>query len=297
MTASRSLSRGPAIAGPAGLGRQTSIGIARAVAASLGGVLACVGGILVVRRLFGGFAVTPGPVAAWGVAAAGGLLLVATDLAARLGEDSWPRWLARGGFVLAALAMTPVGDGLSPGPRAAAAAAVATALLTALPGLPLRQGWPEGSGWRAAGVWRWRAAKRPPGNPMKTLPPGPASGLAAPEPRQPGAGRAVAWQEPAAAGLRQRLERFETAGGEDCLRGQVMLPIAAGSRVGHAHVGFCPPFTSTPAVEVASECDVVEVAVSAAEVLPWGVRVECRLSEPAEEPLAIAVDLVARNPA
>jgi len=33
--------------------------------------------------------------------------------------------------------------------------------------------------------------------------------------------------------------------------------------------------------------------VTAAEVLPWGVRIECRLSEPAEEPLEIPVDLLA----
>ena len=35
--------------------------------------------------------------------------------------------------------------------------------------------------------------------------------------------------------------------------------------------------------------------VTAAEVLPWGVRIECRLSEPAEEPLEIPVDLVAKS--
>jgi hypothetical protein len=39
------------------------------------------------------------------------------------------------------------------------------------------------------------------------------------------------------------------------------------------------------------------VVVSAAEVLPWGVRVECRLAEPAEEPVEIPVDLVAEAPA
>jgi hypothetical protein len=36
--------------------------------------------------------------------------------------------------------------------------------------------------------------------------------------------------------------------------------------------------------------------VTAAEVLPWGVRVECRLAEPAEEPLEIPVDVLAKAP-
>ncbi len=98
---------------------------------------------------------------------------------------------------------------------------------------------------------------------------------------------------PLAEGFRQRLERYQTPAGDDCLHGQVMLEVAVGSRTGHAHVGFCPPFSGTPTVEVATECDFVEAAVSAAEILPWGVRVECRLSEPAEEPLEIPVDLKA----
>jgi hypothetical protein len=90
---------------------------------------------------------------------------------------------------------------------------------------------------------------------------------------------------------RQRLERYETAAGEECVRGQVMLSIAAGSRTGHAHVGFCPAFATLPTVEVTTDCDFVEAEVTAAEILPWGVRAECRLSEPAEEPLEIPVTI------
>ena len=94
-----------------------------------------------------------------------------------------------------------------------------------------------------------------------------------------------------AAGFRQRLERFETPAGDDCLRGQLLLAVPAGSRTGHAHVGFCPPFTGTPLVDASTDCDFVEAEVTAAEILPWGVRIECRLSEPAEEPLEIPVDI------
>jgi hypothetical protein len=62
-------------------------------------------------------------------------------------------------------------------------------------------------------------------------------------------------------------------------------------------MGFCPPFASLPAVEVTTNYDGVEAVVSAAEVLPWGIRIECRLDEPAEEAIEIPVDVVAHFPA
>jgi len=75
----------------------------------------------------------------------------------------------------------------------------------------------------------------------------------------------------------------------------VRLSIPAGGKATHAHVGVCPAFAATPLVQVSTEYDGVEAVVTAAEVLPWGVRIECRLSEPAEEPLEIPVDLVAKS--
>jgi hypothetical protein len=49
-------------------------------------------------------------------------------------------------------------------------------------------------------------------------------------------------------------------------------------------------------VDVTTEYDGVEAVVSAAEILPWGVRIECRLDEPAEEAFEIPVDLFASAP-
>ena len=42
---------------------------------------------------------------------------------------------------------------------------------------------------------------------------------------------------------------------------------------------------------------IIAKVITAAEVVPWGVRVECRLDEPAEETLEIPVAVVARSPA
>jgi hypothetical protein len=97
--------------------------------------------------------------------------------------------------------------------------------------------------------------------------------------------------------LRQRFSRYDLPTGGDCVRGRINLAVAAGARAAHGHVGFCPAFSQTPTVEVTTDYDGVEATVSAAEVLPWGVRVECRLAEPAEEPLEIPVDLLVQGPA
>lgn len=96
--------------------------------------------------------------------------------------------------------------------------------------------------------------------------------------------------------LVQRFERYDSAGA-DCLRGRIAVAVPQGARTAHGHVGFCPPFAQTPAVEVTTEYDGVEAVVSAAEILPWGVRIECRLDEPAEEAFEIPIDLFASSPA
>lgn len=98
--------------------------------------------------------------------------------------------------------------------------------------------------------------------------------------------------------LVQRIERYErqTSDGSvaEAAAGRVVVRFAEGSRSAVAHVGFCPPFAATPRITVSNACDGVEVDVTAAEVLPWGVRIECRLEEPSEEPLDVDVEIVAK---
>ena len=93
----------------------------------------------------------------------------------------------------------------------------------------------------------------------------------------------------------QRFERYELDG-IDCLRGTLTLTVPQGARSAHGHVGFCPSFRHVPAVEATTAYDGVEAVITAAEVVPWGVRIECRLDEPADEPVEIPVDIVARSP-
>lgn len=96
--------------------------------------------------------------------------------------------------------------------------------------------------------------------------------------------------------LLQHQQRFNRADGSDCLRGRLFLAVPKGVRTASGHVGFCPPFATIPAVDVTTAYDEVEAIVAAAEVLPWGTRVECRLDEPADEPFEIPIDIVATSP-
>lgn len=96
--------------------------------------------------------------------------------------------------------------------------------------------------------------------------------------------------------LRQRFTRVEQPDGSDAVAGTLVVAIAAGAKTGYGHVGFCPSFPVLPHVEVTTRYDGVEATVGAAEILPWGLRVECRLADPAEEPLEIPVTIVARAP-
>ena len=124
-----------------------------------------------------------------------------------------------------------------------------------------------------------------------------AADRAAVPPPWPDAGprpEAPPWPE---ARLVQRIERYERQAPDgsvvEAAIGRVVVRFAEGSRSAVAHVGFCPPFAATPRVAASNACDGVEVDVAAAEVLPWGVRIECRLEEPSEEPLNVDVEIVA----
>ena len=94
--------------------------------------------------------------------------------------------------------------------------------------------------------------------------------------------------------VRQRLIRRDAADGRESIAGELRISVPVGARLASGHVGFCPSFRHLPAVEVATDYDGVEAVVTVGELLPWGVRIDCRLAEPAEEPLEIPVSFVAR---
>ncbi len=237
-------------------------------AAVIGTVAVACGVVLAVRRLSGGFEVTDSA-AAWLVAAAGITLVAIADQSCRHVGGVLGSVAARCGLVLGvvAVALPPSrGDWAS---MLAVLAAIAVAVVRMPIAAPPRAS-KTAPARRIPPTHRSRPLRRRDGHVRR-------------EEEEPGR-------------LLQRLERFESPTGADCLRGRLNLALPAGSRAAHAHVGFCPSFAETPSVRVTTEYDGVEAVVTAAEVLPWGVRVECRLTEPAEEPLEIPIDVFVQAP-
>ena len=106
------------------------------------------------------------------------------------------------------------------------------------------------------------------------------------------------FRPPALAGqLIQWQERYLLADGREQLRGQLVLTLAAESRLTTGHIGFCPALPLIPDVIVTTDYDALEVVVDAAEVLPWGIRVECRVEDPADESVIIPVNIQISLPA
>ena len=265
----------------------------RSASALAAAAAATSGLVLAARRLSGGFSVAePGLV--WITLGGGLVLLGITDAGRRAGRRDGAHFAssiaARIGLVIgvAAVALPPrAGDWVS---------IVALAMAAAVGVLPTPRG-------RRVDDDRRR---RPGPEPRITVPrssvpasqgaPLPSGRDEQPPVAPPPLASPALDLSPAPPGrLQQRLERYETVEGVDCVSGHVRLSIPAGGKATHAHVGFCPAFAATPIVQVSTEYDGVEAVVTAAEVLPWGVRIECRLSEPAEEPLEIPVDLVAKS--
>jgi hypothetical protein len=254
--------------------------------------------VLAARRLAGGFtAAEPGLV--WITLGGGLVLLGITDAGRRAGTHLASSIAARIGLMIgvAAVALPPKsGDWVS---------VLALALAAAVGVLPpprMRSG-VEGGRRRPPAA---EPQINPRGNPgLKGQPSRVPTDHGTPSPTRREEQPPVAPPSPASHApdgspeppgrLQQRLERYESVEGTDCISGHVRLSIPAGGKATHAHVGFCPAFAATPLVQVSTEYDGVEAVVTAAEVLPWGVRIECRLSEPAEEPLEIPVDLVAKS--
>ena len=253
-------------------------GILAAAAAGTAIAVAVSGLMLLGRRLGGGFSAPPAAALGWFVAAAGIVLVATVDAAASLGGWRWAGRFVRLGLVSAAVAVVPAAGVMTWPERLAGLAALLVATVAVLTPRP-----------------RQRPASLSPAIPPPSeQPPAHPSFPASAGRLTPAFDLTTAMVPPPTTGFRQRLERIETAS-EDCIRGRVILAVATGSRTGHAHVGFCPSFAALPTVEVQSDYDGVEAELSVAEVLPWGLRLECRLAEPADEPLEIPVDFQARH--
>lgn len=245
-------------------------GAVDAMALLAGLLLTFCGAVLAARRLAGAMTTPPGPAAIIAASTAAVALLLVADRGSRRGPARLAGRLARFGLLATVAAMAlPLRIAAPAATITAVAALVVAGLIVGLGAMP--------------------SAARVLGRGIPFGRPGPPPRPVTAETMQPTARLPEAWD----AGMQQRFERRALTDGGERVHGRVLVTVAAGSRLGVAHVGFCPPLPTTPVVEATTEYDGVEAVVSAAEVLPWGVRVECRLDEPAEELIEIPVDMVA----
>lgn len=266
--------------------------------------------ILCGRRLAGGLAGGGRPGALVLTTLVGFALVVAADAAVRLGRRraawGWQPLAARLSLTLAAAALVP------PFPWqarwwpavAVAGTGVIAAIGTGLGGVasadhPRRRS-------RAA---RHPTDRRAGGGGAATdgrgRPPRPDPAVAAPADesadRAPGDGAGhpdsamrLAADLPAGAAVSQAIARFRRGDdGADCLQGRLSIALPTGERTGHGHVAFCPPFAVTPRIDLTATADTAEVEATAVEILPWGTRIECRLEQAADEPVAVVVSFTA----
>jgi hypothetical protein len=120
--------------------------------------------------------------------------------------------------------------------------------------------------------------------------------LAPPHAPTPADGDSIEEFEPVApaADVLQQLTLRTTAEGGQELSGWLRLWLAKGQRTGSLHVAFCPSFDELPQVQ-AEAVSGPGCRIKAAQVLPYGARLDVKLDEPAAEDESVLVWFFARS--
>ncbi len=92
----------------------------------------------------------------------------------------------------------------------------------------------------------------------------------------------------------QHLVRSKNADGAEQICGRLRIAFAAGQRTGSVHVAFCPPLAATPDLEV-EQLDGPEARIKTAQLLPYGARLDLKLSAAATEPTGVLLHFSART--
>lgn len=93
-------------------------------------------------------------------------------------------------------------------------------------------------------------------------------------------------------GATQQLIYRQADNGAMTVEGLLHIDFAAGERTVNAHVAFCPAFLAPPQVDVELSGG-PDCAVRQALAVPWGVRWELKLTQPASEPASVILEFLA----
>jgi|GEM_PF-1370035 len=88
--------------------------------------------------------------------------------------------------------------------------------------------------------------------------------------------------------LHQQTRRRDDEAGE-VIEGWVRVDFAAGQRHAAAHIGICPPLEQHPTC-YAEPAEGPDAGVKITQAMSYGVRLEVKLDEPAEEPASVIVE-------
>jgi hypothetical protein len=94
--------------------------------------------------------------------------------------------------------------------------------------------------------------------------------------------------------ITQKFTRRRTSEGAEMVEGVFRAVLAAGQRIEHCHVAFCPAFPSSPRV-TCRQLEGPAARVKVAQVLPQGMRVELRLEETPSESATVLLEVVAES--
>ncbi len=117
----------------------------------------------------------------------------------------------------------------------------------------------------------------------------PESSAAPPAPPSSGSSLAVPQEN-----VSQQLARGRTTDGREWISGWLRVALAAGQRIAHVHVAFCPPLARAPSARLEPK-DAPPMEVRASQVLPFGARFDLKLAQPVEEPLDILLEFRAET--
>jgi hypothetical protein len=92
----------------------------------------------------------------------------------------------------------------------------------------------------------------------------------------------------------QQLTRSKAADGTDEFAGWLRVLFASNQRTRVVHLAFCPPFQRVPELHV-EQLDGPEVRIKTAQVLPYGARIDLKLSSSGESSVSVLLRFFAHE--
>lgn len=98
---------------------------------------------------------------------------------------------------------------------------------------------------------------------------------------------------PPADEVTQQLTRSRSADSGEYLTGWLRVGLSPGQRTANVHIAFCPPFEHAPTLE-ATQTSGPTARIKTVQLLPFGARLDLKLSQPSDEPTTVVLQFFAQ---